>query len=283
MDSFKYSYKTEKDDNILINVYNCGYQKCESGYAMGPVVRNRYLIHHVVSGKGRYTVDQHTYEIHEGDTFIIYPNKVVSYVADESDPWEYYWVGFGGVDVKSLIAKTDFSPEHAVIHTQRGEELKEILLSIYHSSGGEFYRHIAMVGYLYLFLSVLIACSEKKEEEVDILQVYSKKAVDFISENYGTRIAVADIASHLGISRSHLYRVFMKYTGASPQSYLERYRIKQGSILLEQTSLSVSEVANSVGYEDPLYFSKVFKKWMHCSPKEYRKQQAQLNGQKTSL
>ena len=112
MEPFKYSYKTEKDDAALVNVYNSGYQKCTPGYHMGPLTRNRYLIHHVVSGKGYYVVNGETFSIQEGDSFLIYPNTVVSYFADREDPWEYYWVGFDGPDAKILISKTDFLPTY---------------------------------------------------------------------------------------------------------------------------------------------------------------------------
>ena len=54
MEPFKFSYKTEKEDAIMVNIHRSGYQKCSAGYQMGPLSRSVYLIHHVVSGKGYY-------------------------------------------------------------------------------------------------------------------------------------------------------------------------------------------------------------------------------------
>lgn len=270
MNSFKYSYKTDEQDMILLNIYNSGYQKCESGYQVGPIVRNRFLIHHVVSGKGSYTVDGKTYSVNTGDTFIIYPGAVASYCADRQNPWEYYWVGFGGGDVKTLIAQTDFTPAHPVITLNQSEELKEILLKIYHCSGNELSNHVQMTGYLYLFLSVLIKHASGKTDSADVSLDYIRQAVDFISENYERPISVMEIADALRISRSYLYRIFMKHMGQSPKAYLENYRIKQACILLKKTSLSVNQIAGLVGYEDQLYFSKVFRKRMNLSPRIYR-------------
>lgn len=280
MEPFKYSYKTEKDDAALVNIYNSGYQKCTPGYHMGPLTRNRYLIHHVVSGMGYYVVNGNTFRIQEGDTFLIYPNTVVSYFADQEDPWEYYWVGFLGADVKNLLSKTDFTPQNPVIRTNHSEELKELLLQIYESSGGEYYRHIRMAGYLYLFLSKLVEYSESHEEAVDLSLEYAKKAVDFISEHYSNPISVLDIAADLGVSRSHLYRIFMKNFSISPQVYLEQFRIRQSRLLLEQTALSISEIASSAGYDDPLHFSKVFKKLYGVSPRGYQKAYRETQQQK---
>lgn len=271
MDSFKYSYKMKKENTTLVNVYNSGYQKCTSGYHMGPLTRDRYLIHHVVSGKGYYVVGSQTFELKNGDTFLIYPNTIVSYYADELDPWEYYWVGFDGADIKFLIRRTDFTRTCPVITTGHGEELKQMLYKIYQSSGAELYKHVQMVGHLYLFLSKLVELSQTNHETVDLSLEYTKQAIEYIHEHYAKPITVADIATHVGISRSHLYRVFMKNVDESPQSYLEKYRISQSQMLLEQTSLSIGQIAQSVGYEDPLHFSKVFKKIHQISPKNYKK------------
>lgn len=248
---------------------------------MGPVSRNNYLIHHVVSGKGYYEVNETVYEVKEGDTFIIYPNVPVRYYADQENPWEYYWVGFVGADAKALLARTDFTPEHMVITTHRSQELKNLLLNIYNASGDLFHEHVKMVGYLYLFFSVLIESSKNKDYNPDISLAYVRKAVEFISQNYEKHIAVTDVASQLGVSRSHLYRIFMKHLSCSPKAYLESYRMKQSQMMLKNTTLSITEIASSIGYEDPLHFSKVFKKWVHCSPKEYRKH-ALLSGEENT-
>lgn len=270
MKHFKYSYKTEDSDNISINIYNSGYQKCKSNHVMGPLVRKNYLIHHVVLGKGTYTVNEKVHQISKGDTFIIYPNTVVSYCADKDDPWEYYWVGFGGVDVKMLIDKTDFSKQNCVIHTEREKDLQKTLLNIYNASGAEFFRHIKMIGYLYQFLSILIEESKNSVETNNIYQTYTKKSIDFICENYNRQINITDIASHIGISRSHLYKIFTKQLSISPKSYLDNFRIMQAKELLEKTNYSINEIASMVGYSDQLHFSKVFKKNTGKAPRQFK-------------
>lgn len=271
METFKYSYKIDKEENILVNVYNCGYQKCVSGYSMGPLVRRNYLMHHVFAGKGTLTVHGKTYAIQTGDTFLITPNTVAHYEADVEEPWEYYWVGFDGAEVKNLIDRTDFSADCAVIQSGQSEVLKNLLMRLYGASGNTFHHQIRMVGYLYLILSVLLETAHKPQIPVDISMTYSKKAVDYIAAHYEKHITITDIAAELGVSRSHLYRVFVRHMGESPKVYLERFRIQQACILLVQTVLAVNEVANSVGYDDQLHFSKVFKKMKGVSPKEYRR------------
>lgn len=271
MDSFKYSYKIDQGKNILVNVYNCGYQKCDAGYSMGPLVRNNYLMHHVFAGKGSLSIAGQSFTVKTGDTFLIPPNTVAYYQADLEDPWEYYWVGFDGTEVKNLMAHTDFSVEQPIVQSGQSEHLKDLLMQLYRSSGNEFYHQVRMVGYLYLILSTLIRGATKDTAEMDISMVYCKKAVEYIAAHYEKNITITDIAAVLGVSRSHFYRVFVKRMGQPPKVYLERYRIQQACILLEQTAMTVSEVALSVGYEDQLHFSKNFKKIKGMPPKEYRK------------
>ena len=272
MEPYKFSFQQQKEDNVLMNVYNCGYQKCTSGYHMGPVVRSNYLIHHVFSGKGTFSVGGQDYAIGEGDTFIIYPNTPASYEADADDPWEYYWVGFGGAEAHQLLNHTDFSPERPVISTDCRQQLRNLLLLLYQSTGKERYNHTRMVGYLYLFLAQLMEAANKPPSAQELSELYLKKALDYVVDYYETPITVLDIAAHVGVSRSHLYRIFMHHLKESPKNYLEHYRMNQGALLLEQTNLPVGEIAALVGYSDPLHFSKAFKKRMGKSPKAYRQQ-----------
>ena len=101
--------------------------------------------------------------------------------------------------------------------------------------------------------------------------IYVEKAETYIGTNYSYPITVEDVASYVGISRSHLFRSFQAYRHKSPKEYLSEYRIKQACHLLKETNLSVSAIAYSVGFDNNLYFSKAFKKQKKMSPSEYRK------------
>ena len=80
-----------------------------------------------------------------------------------------------------------------------------------------------------------------------------------------------EIADQLSINRSYLHRLFKSVTGTSIQNYLLDYRVRQACILLKTTDLSVRSIAHTTGYADPLYFSRIFRQKMGCSPSEYRR------------
>ena len=99
--------------------------------------------------------------------------------------------------------------------------------------------------------------------------VYVDYAVEYIHYNYN-QIRVSDIADYIGITRSYLTHIFKQKLNISPQEYLLTYRLEQGLRLLGSTALSIQEISEKIGYENPLTFSKMFKNAYGLSPKNYR-------------
>lgn len=270
-DTYKYSYKQSSKDVLSLAVYNVGYQKCQGLYQWGEGIRDHYLIHHIIGGKGYYKVNDKIYDIKQGDTFLVYPHTKVSYWADENDPWEYYWVGFNGNDASVLLADTDFSADNPVISTDFGDSLKNAFLKIYDCKGNDSYKIAEMTGNLYFALSLIIKKSLKIPVN-DASDLYIEKATQFVMHNYSTNISVTDIADCIGISRSQLYKIFIAKLSVSPMDYLTQTRVRKSCNLLRNTTLPIKTIAVSVGFDNSLYFSKVFSKAKNISPSQYRKQ-----------
>lgn len=267
---FKHSYKTKTRESLPIAIYNSGVQQCAPGYVWGPGVRDHFLIHQVVTGHGSYTSNGQIYPIQPGDSFIVYPQTVVSYAADEQDPWEYCWVGFNGADARILMAQTPFSTNTPVVRFADPQMIRQAIIDIYEASGTTPASELRAIGMLYLFLAILV--DQPQVAAVgDLSLEYVESAIRFIAHNYSRDIDVSDIAASVGISRSHLYRVFMRHICSSPNDYLTHFRILQACELLRGSNLPISAVSASVGYDDPLYFSRVFKKIIQKSPSQFIK------------
>lgn len=265
-DTFKFSYKDKTRESMTLGVYNCGVQKCAPDAAWGEGVRDHYLIHLVSEGRGYYRTGDQVYTLGKNDLFIVYPDNLIRYWADGQAPWEYSWVGFNGSEATYLLGRTDFSPAHPVLHLE-DERLLTALQAIIEAHGGSLSHQTRMIGRLYEFLALLIELSAQRETQGGFDYVGS--AATFIAYNYAAPIDVSSIAQNIGVSRSHLYRVFVKTMGITPNEYLTRYRISQACALLTGSALPISSIANSVGYEDPLYFSRVFKRVTGFSPRSY--------------
>lgn len=273
MDTFRHSYLAkENPSTVSLAVKTVGHQKCIANHSWGSGIRDHYLIHHIINGKGIYRTPYGEYNLNKGDTFLIYPFIEVSYIADENDPWEYYWVGFVGSDADIIIEQTDFTQSCPVISTDFGDKLQNSLSSIYSSIGQEKFSTVKMTGYLYITLSLLMENSEDNKSEANIYKGYIKSAKQYIRYYYSYPISVDEISEFVGISRSTLYRAFVKNLDIGPNEYLTNFRIKQATKLLEETDLSISLIAKSVGYEDSLYFSKVFKAKNSITPTQFREE-----------
>ncbi|MBC5582261.1 helix-turn-helix domain-containing protein [Anaerofilum sp. BX8] len=267
---YKQSFKQTQTNNIELSIYNCGLQSCEKGYSWGPGVRDHYLIHYVASGRGTYVVSGVTHEVKSGDVFLAKPSQLITYTADQEDPWEYYWVGFNGSNANRLVLQLPFGADAPVHTCKNPEKIKKALFNIFLSRGPENYSEALMVGYLYIFLAELMKENDRPESRAQSTSsVYVTSAVKFIQFNYSHEITIDDIAKAVGVSRSHLYRVFMSNIGESPIDYLTNYRINEACYLLKCGNLSIAEIATSVGFFDQFYFSRVFKKSKGVPPSKY--------------
>ena len=138
-----------------------------------------------------------------------------------------------------------------------------------------FANEIKRVGYLYEIISALIDAQSATRREQNIYDyssdTYVAYALQYIKINYA-HVKVNDLAQYIGISRSYLTNIFKKQLNISPQEYLVSFRLKKSAELLRTSNMSIQEVAETIGYDNPLTFSKMFKQTYGVSPREYRKQ-----------
>lgn len=275
---YKQSFKQNYTENVALSIFNCGMQNCEKGYTWGPGIRDHYLIHMILKGKGSYRIGDQEYSLQQGDLFLAKPNQLITYTADQQEPWEYAWVGFNGACANKLVSQLPFLENSPVHHCTNFEKVSFELLQIFENRGSCTVNETAMIGHLYLFIAYLTqeALAQNPRNHTSSAQ-YVHNAIKFIQFNYFHDISIDDIAKSVGVSRSHLYRVFMRNVGQSPIDYLTGYRISEACTLLKSSQLSIAEIAVSVGFFDQFYFSRVFKKAKGMPPSKYLASLEQTN------
>ena len=273
-EEFKYSFKIPFHDALGLAVYSSGTQHCSPGHSWGPAMRDHYLIHYIVSGKGTFDTGNNCYSLSSGDGFLVIPDQIVSYAADQKEPWEYCWVGFHGTDAERLVSQTGLSRDNPLFHYDKDKRLEDLLRGIYNVTGSRHCDEARMQAGLLNFLAVLMEEFGASVSPRKSGYEYVKKSIRFIDYNYSrSDIDINDIAANAGISRSHLYRLFMQHISMPPNEYLIRYRINKAAILLKSNNLTVGEAAYSTGFSDQLYFSRVFKKYKGMPPSQYGREE----------
>ena len=269
-------WKKYVKENFEMNVDECGIEQGIPGLGYNYEVLKNAVIHYVTKGYGTFKFNGKVYNLKQGDIFILLKGMQVEYVASIDDPWEYYWIGFSGSNANEYLNRTSIT-NSCVANCKENSKIPQIILNMceisktYNPSSSD---DILLLKELYSLLYALIEEFPKPFEYKDKeLHKYIQDALNFINSNYMHSITVQEIADYVNLSRSYLYKMFIKNLGISPQRYLINLRMYKATLLLKGTKLPIGEVASSVGYSDSLLFSKTFSKHFSMSPLNYRNNQ----------
>ncbi|WP_340013927.1 AraC family transcriptional regulator [Paenibacillus sp. FSL K6-1318] len=271
MDIVQYQFSNfSKIHNVDLKLYYCGTEQCLPGHEVGPMVRDYYKIHYIHSGKGRFHTGGRTYTLGKGQGFLISPEKLAHYQADDEAPWTYSWIAFNGMQVERYLKRSSLSNEQPVFSSNRDEYIQSCFLEMFKATEHNLTDELRLLGALYSFLSVILDPASMPVTSPGARGQYVEQAIAFIEHNYATDLSVEQLAARLKINRKYLSKIFKDTTGFTPQQYVIQYRMNRASELIQKSSLSMNEIACSVGYKDPFQFSRMFKKVMGAAPRDYR-------------
>ncbi len=262
-------YNPLYDSDEELALVGCGHEKCNSEFSDGPGIRNSYILHYIVSGKGYYETGEQKHALKKGDVFAIYPDDLVTYYADKDDPWEFCWIIFKGTHAHKYYNNIGISHSSLVIHNVDKAFAACITDCLKYIDENE--RTCSQLRLVSCILECLshIDKATYAERNTHPNKNHVQNAISYIEYNYGRGISVNDISNHLCLDRTYFYRIFKKETGKAPNEYLMEYRIKKAKSLITM-GLDFKNIAASVGIHDIYYFSKLFKKITGISPSEYR-------------
>ncbi|WP_171652745.1 AraC family transcriptional regulator [Paenibacillus foliorum] len=264
------------NNGMILHYYYSGESACKPGHVHGPALRDHYLIHYIHSGKGTFETEGRTYSLSGKCGFLITPGVRFYYKADLDNPWHYSWVGFKGEGIDRSLELMGLSRNNPIFHYDADEQLIECFTEL-NRTKKELSPGIQMrrTGYLFILLSLLLASGQQEVSpqhtgSYNKQDAYMEQALEYMYTHYTRNIKIQDMAQHLNIDRRYLTSIFKQHLGHSPHRMLVQYRLRKACELMTDTSLSISDIARSVGYEDPLQFSKIFSKHLLVSPMKYR-------------
>ena len=248
-----------------INPRICGVEACAPGHSFGPAVREYFLLHYVVRGKGIFRRGKREYTLQAGEIFVIRPGEVTYYEADMRDPWEYMWAGF------------DCAPPFAALLEQDVLRLPGALQNFSRIAccGDMPAKEWRICAQLYELFAELDAARGPAQGHGGN---YVGQAVNYIESNYSQPMRVQDIAAGLGLNRSYFCRLFRQQTGLSPQEYIVSCRLAKAAQFMTEHGMSQEEAARQAGYPDVFSFSRMFRRKYGMPPGRYAARARQKQG-----
>ncbi len=264
-----------KEKSLIIN--SCGIYRLYSRSELPtcrPKGRIDYQLIYIASGKGYfYFNDESPTIINAGNMILYSPLERQKYIYYSVHRPEIYWLHFSGKDIPELFRAHSIDPNMHVIpvgtNSNYEHYFEKIIVELqlqkafYQESGALF------------FMQLLIMMGRFNQENSLNTEFLSSEEIDrattYFHEFYRENINIESYVTSKGITISSFFRKFKQYTGKTPLQYLLDIRLSNAKKLLETTDYSINEISSIVGYENALYFSRLFHKHIGVSPKEYRK------------
>lgn len=267
-----------KDKSRPLIVGSCGTYRL-SMLPKLPTYRPRgrldFQIIYVASGCGHFHFEKPENEtiVPAGNIVLYRPKELQKYEYYGEDKTEVYWIHFTGNDVKNILRKYGFADSRRIFPVGTSLEYEQIFKSIiselqrcqnnYEEMMMLSLRHLLIIFHRKLTKEYVLK-NEYMDHEMDT-------AISYFMENYNRGINIEEYAASRGMSVSWFIRNFKKYTGSTPMQYIVSIRINNAQILLETTNYAINEISRIVGYDNQLYFSRLFRKLKGYSPTKYRK------------
>lgn len=231
------------------------------------------ILIYCVNGKGHYIFDKKRFEVHENQ-YIILPatDKYMRYWADVNDPWTIYWVHFTGDLLSTFNTFFNFNGCRGPVPINLNEPGLAIWHEIYECFAkgfkmeNVFNANFCLYHLLATFLFPALYAKKQQVFENDYIQ----KAISIMENNLSARLTVDDISEAVGLSSSYFSTAFRKARSMPPIDYFINMKMHKACELIKAGGIKIKQISTELGYDDPYYFSRLFKRFVGLSPVQYR-------------
>jgi AraC-like DNA-binding protein len=234
-----------------------------------------FQIVYITRGEGSFTLGARTYRVSPGSLLLILPGVKHQYKPDFATGWHEYWVGFKGGYFDKLSAEKFLLPDHVFFEAGLQDHIIRLFNNIFDELKARrpLFQFKTCAFILELLSGVL--SMEQRQEQPGYYQRIIEKAKYLMESHIYGGINLSYIAEKIGISVPRLIDIFKTHTDMTPYRYFTQIKLQRAQSLLEQNDAAVGEIAGRMGFEDPYYFSRLFKKKNGLSPSAWRKKNHQ--------
>ncbi|MBQ7919049.1 MAG: AraC family transcriptional regulator [Lachnospiraceae bacterium] len=265
-----------KDKSKPLIVTSCGIYRLSTHSKLPtwrPKGRIDFQLLYIASGKAYFHFGERTEIVTAGHMVLYRPKEPQKYEYYGTDQPEVYWVHFTGGNVKNLLRSYGLTDDKRIFYCGSDLEYKNHFRAMIQELQmcKEDYPEMLEIHLRQIFIKLHRYL--KTVSRVDNSQIAEEidKATIYFSEHYNEDICIEEYARKHNMSTSWFIRNFKQYTGSTPMQYILSIRIQNAEALLKGNQYNMTEIASIIGYDNPLYFSRIFKKAKGLSPSEYRK------------
>lgn len=235
-----------------------------------------YVLIYCYEGRGFYEIEGRKHAVSAGDVFILPPGKAHCYYSDIASPWTIYWLHFVGKDAARYAEGLENPLNLSTTTNSRTEYRLALFEELFNAT--QWCVELSELDYanstLYHYLGSIVCFRQFHKSKATTYAVKKDdlvaRAVHYMRENIGRHISLQELALFLGYSVSRFSTLFRQQTGIAPLQYLTRMRIDLACKYLVHSNYKVNQICFFVGFENPLYFTRIFCRMKGVPPTRYR-------------
>lgn len=227
-----------------------------------------YIFLYCSEGEGSVLVNGKKYTLRENEAFTIPRYKKHFYYSDKKNPWSILWVHFKGED-------TQYYPlDECRIVKFKSNRVKNRMLFLFDLLFRVLEGNYTLGNFIYIseVLSLIMAesYSREKKDEAGQQNKHVTNIIKYMHSHIGENLTLEQICREFELSKSYVNSIFLRCTQHAPMDFFINLKIREACNALRSTDQYIYEIAQRLGYKDQYYFSRLFKKVVGVSPKEYR-------------
>ena len=238
-----------------------------------PKGRVDWQLIYISAGEGHFILDGQEVIVPAGNMVLYQPNKEQHYFFLGEDKAQYWFVHFTGRTVRNILKHCEIPLDGCILHTGLSYAYEDLFKKMRDELVECAWGYEEKL--TYLFRELLIEMNRRMNENEKKISGFVQNEMDlakaYFRDHYNEEISIEQYAASRNMSTSWFGKSFVECAGKSPKQYILEQRIRNAQVLLETTDGTVSEISQIVGYENPMYFSRIFKKAKGMSPVKYRK------------
>ncbi|MCM0611319.1 AraC family transcriptional regulator [Marinobacter sediminum] len=246
-----------------------GHYRKATGHHMHREHHSDYLLVYCTEGKAFLNVQGEPYTVEAGDLLLLPAGANHRYTADPDNPWTIHWVHYTGPLAEDFRNYMGFDGQTRIRHLGRQPRLLvdfNGLLSVRQTG----FRARGLIHAANRLRQLLAAVPINADETSQDRKVELDTIHNYMREHLDERIALEQLADLAGLSPAHFATRYREQTGTSPIQHFLHLKVERACQILDTTELSFADISRRLGYDDAYYFSRLFKKVMGQSPRDYR-------------